>query len=274
MPYSPLQLAEAFIQAGELAEALQALNQQLEAHPDDEEARRLRIGLLLRLDGPDHLEAALADFERLPNPHAGDYLQRSVVLERSERLAEALQAMAHAYALLPGDQRLAERYLQLLMRAEKIDLALNLVHTLPRTWRWLQWEGDLLVMAGKDMMATARYGLALAQLDQSFDMQTRIIAPIKARLLLARAHAYRRQQDFEQAAAHYRAAAALITDDPTIPFSLGLLAALRGEQEEALTLCRQGWTAASAALQKEMEQALRGSPYYHLLAQRLLDMPA
>ena len=43
MGYSPLQLAQAFIKTGEIEDALDALNQHLEATPSDDETRRLRV---------------------------------------------------------------------------------------------------------------------------------------------------------------------------------------------------------------------------------------
>ncbi|MBZ0278924.1 MAG: tetratricopeptide repeat protein, partial [Anaerolineae bacterium] len=46
MGYSPMQLAEAFIKTGELTDALDALNQQLETVPQDDYARRLRSQVL------------------------------------------------------------------------------------------------------------------------------------------------------------------------------------------------------------------------------------
>ena len=51
--YSPIELAEAFIRTGELADALDALNPHLEAQPNDETALRLRAAVLMRLPGED-----------------------------------------------------------------------------------------------------------------------------------------------------------------------------------------------------------------------------
>ena len=43
--YNPITLADAFIQAGELDDALDALNQHLEANPSDDDARRVDIDM-------------------------------------------------------------------------------------------------------------------------------------------------------------------------------------------------------------------------------------
>lgn len=270
MPYTPMQLAEAFIQTGELTDALDALNQQLEAYPGDDAARRLRIGVLLRLDDDDHLHKALADFDQLANLSANDEVQRSVILERLHNLQGALDAMTRALVINPADARLIERNLHLLIVQGNTDAALELIRTQERTWRWLQWEGDLLVMSGDDIMATARYGLALAQMNERYTADDRFITPIRARLLLTRGDAYRRLGDVSQAEKHYIAAGKLIPTDPMISFNRGLLAIQRGSLPDALKFCRKGLEQASTALRTEMEIVLRGDEHYAELARQLL----
>ncbi len=270
MPYTPMQLAEAFIHTGELADALDALNQQLDAHPGDDAARRLRIGVLLRRASDDYLHQALADFDHLARVSADDEVLRSVILERLQNLDGALEAMTRALAINPGDDRLTERNLHLLIAQNKIDAALELVRTQERTWRWLQWEGDLLVMSGDDMMATARYGLALAQMNERYTADDRFITPIRARLLLTRGDAYRRLGDIGQAEKHYIAAGKLIPTDPMIAFNRGLLAVQRGSIADALKFCGKGFSEASAALRTEMEIVLRGDDRYAELARQLI----
>lgn len=258
MPYTPLQLAEVFIQTGELADALDALTQHLDAQPADDSSRRLRMGLLLRMA---NFQAALADFDRLINPTAADYAQRAVIFERLADLDSAVQAAQTARTLNPTDARLTEQLLHLWTAQGKTASALELVQTQPRTWRWLQWEGDLLVQAGDDTTATARYGLALAQIDARFDTQAdKYLMPIKARILLARAHAYRRLGQIEQADEHYQAAAQLIPDEPALPFHLGLLAHLRGDENTALNLCREGLAQVSTTLREELLKTLQKYP--------------
>lgn len=270
MPYTPMQLAEAFIQTGELTDALEALNQHLDANPGDDATRRLRIGVLLRLADDNYLNKALADFDQLADINADDEVQRSVILERLHDSEGALEAMTRARAINPDDARLVERNLYLLAAQNKIDAALEFVRTQPRTWHWLQWEGDLLVMCGDDMMATARYGLALAQMNERYTADDGFITPIRARLLLTRGDAYHRLGDFAQAEKHYIAAGKLIPTDPMIPFNRGLLAMQRGSLPDALKFCRKGYDEASAALRMEMEIVLRGDALYAELARQLL----
>lgn len=270
MTYTPMQLAEAFIQTGELADALDALDQHLDSSPGDEAARRLRIAVLLRLGGGDHLRQALSDFDSVTPLTADDEVQRSLILEKLDNLEDALQAMMRARSLNPVDDRLVERSLHLLIAQGKTGAALELVRTQPRAWRWLQWEGDLLVLTGDDMTATARYGLALAQLNERYPADDRFTTPIRARLLLARGDAYRRLGDLNQAEKHYIAAGKLIPTDPMIPFNRGLLAAERGSLPDALELCRRGLDQASIFLQKEMKTLLHSDARYAALARQLL----
>jgi tetratricopeptide (TPR) repeat protein len=249
MPYTPMQLAEAFIQTGELADALQAIDQQLGARPDDDHARRLRAAVLLRLDA---LADALHTLDQLAVPGAADHAQRAIILERGGDLPGALAAMRAAHEADPADSRLTERYIRLLSASGEHELALALARSQPRTWRWLQWEGDLLAQSGDDRMATARYGLALAQLEaQPDEAAAGYLAPLRARLLLARAHAYRRLGEYALAGEHYAAADDIMPNDPAIPFYRGLIHAAQGDSETAEALCR-------AALQQAAPEVAAG----------------
>lgn len=253
MAYTPLQMANAFIQAGELTDALDALVQHLADQPDDDVTRRLLIGVRLRIGSSEALGAALADFEHLTSITAGDHTQRSIILERLGDLDSAEQAAQQARSLDPNDAHHVERLLYLWTQHGKIHKALELVRTQPQTWRWLQWEGDLLVQTGDDTTAADRYGLALAQIESRFDVTVdKYLAPIKAYILIARAHAFRRLDQTEQADNHYLDAAKLIPDEPTIPFYRGMLAFARGDVETAATLCRDALTHASEKLRAEM----------------------
>jgi tetratricopeptide (TPR) repeat protein len=261
LTYSPLELAAAFIQTGELDDALAALNQHLEDHPEDDRVRRWRINVLRQLD---HAPSALEDFPHLSEHTPDDMLNHSVLLEQAGEVEAAIEVMTAACAHWPENERLAERSVQLLMMAGRYDTALDVVRQQPRNWRWLGWEGDLLAQMGDDMTATARYGLALAQLGEQRDSW---LGPIRARLLLARAHAYRRLEFYEQADEAYLEAKVIVPDDPMIPFLRGLLRFLQDDLETALILCRPAYAAASEVLRRQMQQELRSdSRYVELLA--------
>ncbi len=270
MPYTPLQLAEAFIQTGELQDALDALDQQLAAKPQDDTALRLRAAVLLRLPGRNNLHAALMNIDQISQPTLQDKVQRSIILERDGDLYGALDIMRGTHQAEPEDERITERLLKLLIAGGAVDEALAIVRQQPRNWRWLQWEGDLLVLTEDDRMATARYGLALAQLQQEHDIERdRYLAPVMARLLLARAHAYRRLDELASAKEHYEQAAEIIPNDPAIPFNRGLMFALQGDLQTALELCRAALNDAPEALRSEMLQEVQLDPRLSPLADEL-----
>lgn len=270
MTYSPMQLAEAFLKTGELQDALEALNQQLEQEVDDGQARRLRIQVLLRLNNEENLQAAIADIEKLSSPTAEDYQIASIVYERSGNLEAAITAMNQARENNTDDERLTERLLELLIVHQAYQDALSLIRQQEQTWRWLEREGDVLVLMDDDTMATARYGLVLAKLEV-FEGQMRkdYLDALKARVYLARAHAYRRLEHIETASEHYHAAKKLLPDDPTIDFNLGLLTFLEGDLASAIQQCHEALERASSHLAEAMRDSLKTEDGYQELVKAL-----
>jgi tetratricopeptide (TPR) repeat protein len=268
MTYTPLELAQAFIQTGELEDALDALNQQLTDQPDDENSRRLRIAVLLQLRGDDHLQTALADSQQLTDLSAEDYVRRSLIFERLDEVDSALRVLGEARALAPNDERLVERHLHLLLLLQDdLTQARELVASQPQTWRWLQWAGDLAMQAGEQAAAVTHYSAALTQLEARFDLaREKYARAMQARLLLTRADAFRHLEHIEQAEADYKAAAAIIPDEPLIPFGRGLVAALRGDMSTAIALCQEALSQANATLRNQMCQGLNDKRYQELLA--------
>lgn len=270
MPYTPLELANAFIQTGELTDALDALNQQLIASPTDDDSRRLRIETLLRLAGEEQLKAALVDLDQLANLTVDDLYKRSVIHEKLGHLSEALQAITLAAAQEPQNERLLEREIHLLEANQLDEAALALMAKVPATWRWQQWRGDLAVKIEAWATAIESYSEALSHLLNHTEgmVQTWAIG-LQARLLLARAGAYFRQPNFDAAEADYLAAKQLIPDDAMIDFQLGLIAWQRGAESEALKLCQAGWEAAKPRLRDEMRRELASNPGQMALAKAL-----
>lgn len=269
MPYSPLQLAEAFIRTGELADALDALSAHLAVQPNDADARRLRAAVLLRQGDPASLQAALADLAALPDLTADDLIQQSVVYERSGQIGAALDAARQALALRPSDERLAERLVWLLTAYGDPLSALEVVRAQPRTWRWLEREGDLLARLGDWAAAAARYELALAQLETAFPVSSAFVDGLRAAALLKQAEAFRRLDDAGNAANCLDAAETLTPTEPLIPFLRGLLLAQAGNTADALALCAPAYALASAALRAEMRRALTDDPRLAPLADQL-----
>lgn len=252
MSYTPLELAHAFIRTGEVDDALNALNDHLNDNPDDETVLRLRAQVLLRQGGV-ALSAALDDMTALHNLTADDYALLSVIHERLQDYPAAIKAAQAAFSH-SKDERAAERLIDLYTTAGNYGDALTFIqHNNLRDWRWLQREADLLVLLGDDMTATARYGLALAQLEGRFDLaQDATARALAARILIARAHAYRRSGQLDIAAEQYAKAEAYIPGDPAVTFNRGLVAALQGDEIAAREYCGAALSQAPAALRREL----------------------
>jgi tetratricopeptide (TPR) repeat protein len=270
MPRAALQLAEAFILAGELAEALDALNQHLAAIPDDDDVYRLRAAVLQRLPGDGHLTQALSDLDHLTHPTSADHLQRSIILESCGDHYGAVSAVEQARRLAPGDERLAERQLHLLLRQGELDAADQLLTEQPKTWCWQQWRGDVAALRGQHNDAIMLYTAALAELQNAFPAASRWADSLSGRLLLARAETCFEAGEFDRAEADYASAERLIPGEPIIAFRRGLLAALRGDSGLAQALCRAALDQAGTGLRPQMERLLRDDPRFPGLAEALL----
>ena len=257
MSYSPMELAEAFLKTGELDDALDAINQQLEQAADDDEARRLLIQIQMRLLPQQELSKTLAEFDKLTELSATDWQTKSIIFEQIGELANAISAIQSARQHAPHDERLSERLLDLFLRDEKYEAALNLVRSQEKSWRWLEREGDVLVLLGNDILATARYGLVLAHLE-GFEgtMRDDYLQALKVRVILARAHAYRRLEHLDTAKELYLVAESILGDDVSIQFNLGLISEMGGDSDEAVKICSQALSRASQGLKTEMIAAL------------------
>lgn len=185
MTYSPLQLADAFIHTGELGDALEALNAQLASSPDDDDARRLRVAVLMRLPGDENPRLALADLDQLNTANTDDLVQRSIILQGLGDWKAANAAMEQAHSLRPDDERISERYVETLAKSGQVAPALTLLAALPRTWRWLQIAGDLARDAGDTPTAAQHYADAIAHLESQMDTTSNdIAANLKAILVM------------------------------------------------------------------------------------------
>lgn len=263
MPYSPMQLAEAFVKTGELTDALDALNQQLDEQPHDEEARRLRIDVFLRLEEEDYLQHALVDITALEDITVADYQRESVLQERLGNVDKAIAAMYKGCKLAPENERLTERLLHLLMSQKQYSDALKLVHEQDKSWRWLQYGGDILVLSREDTLAITQYEAVLELLEEQVGvLRADYLQAIKARVILALAHAYRRLSQTNTAREYYDLAQTLIPKDPTIGFNLGLLDALSNDLDKAVNRCKTALKNAPTMLRDEMLNAIREDATY------------
>ena len=263
MSYSAWERASAFIRAGEVDEALEALAEHLEAQPDDMAARRLRIQVLRYRPADENIDLAWADFEQLGEPLPEDYIDLALLLPPGD----ALSILRVGLERWPDHEGLTERCVRLMLTQDERESALMLLRSQPASWRWRQLEGDILAAQGDAMLATACYSQALDHLGKL--KANPYLEPIKARLHLARAATYRRLGFLDQAGQDYSAAEAMIPDDPVIPFNRGLIAWLLGDVETALELCRPALAQANSRLREEMLHELQEYPRYADLLQEL-----
>jgi tetratricopeptide (TPR) repeat protein len=261
MSYTPLQLADAFIKAGELDDALDALNQHLADHPNDAEGRRLRAQVLLRTATPDHLRLALADLQAVPPTAADDFIL-SVIHERSGQPDEALALARQAYETATDDAlkaRSLERLLGLMQAAGQVQAALDMALAND----WMQWAADAAAALNADAAAADYYTQALERIGKLYDITSDAIAAnIRARVLLKRAGVYHRLKRFTEADADYASAQAIIPDDPMIGFNRGLIAADQNDNDAARTAIHTALQTAPSSLQTLMLAELRANPTY------------
>lgn len=282
---SDLALAEAYIHAGELREALAALDAHLAAHPDEDQARRLRARLQMGMAQADDqalLRAALDDLERIAQPDADDHHWRSIILQRMGDSAGARTAMRHALMLRPRDERLAERLIALCLEAGDHEQAEHVLQAIlrddmPNRWRWLIWQGDIAARRGNDEAAAASYSAALDEMTLRLGNGSgnALIENMRAQTLIKRAAAHNLLRRFAAADADYAAAERIIPDDPMIPFQRGLILYAAGNASQtalrrALPMLRDALDAAVPALRDQMRDMLLDNPLYRPLAQALL----
>lgn len=269
--YDPLTLAHAFIQAGELDDALDALNQHLESHPENDEARRLRVQVLMRMDGEIQWQRIMEDSLALKNPNVDDYLKMSVLSERMNDLDSALFFTDEALKLQPDDNNLIERHVHLAIESQNDPLAIDqYLEQLPPNWRWLGWRGEVALLRGDFSNAVNHYSRALEHLASAMDtLNVPFAANLKAQIVLKRAHAYQQLRSLSEADADYAAVGQIILNDPMIAFKRGLIAFLQGDLGRGIDLCHIAYTRAPDALREEMQKALAEDDRYATIAAAL-----
>lgn len=238
--YTPLELAEAFIRTGELADALDALNPHLEANPHDETALRLRAAVLMRLPGEDHARAALADLEQVTPKTADDFVQQSVIWQMGlDDWAQAISSMEQAHRIAGGDDRISERLLMLYDHVGEMDKARVLLNSLPHTWRWRQLAGDLARKAHEVEQAIACYDEALKLLEQKMDtLHNPIVRNIMGMIVGSRAETHLEAGHLIEAERDFRTTADVFPTDLSYSLSIGITLARQNRLDEAVSLCQ------------------------------------
>lgn len=262
MSYSPMKLAEVFIKTGELTDALDALNQQLEDMPDDTRARRMRAAVLLRLGEIEQLHQAIYDLDTLEQPTAEDHLQRSIIYERMGNSANAIHALESARNTAPDDERMIERHVELLIADHQYETAIETIKQAPDTWRWRQREGDVHRLMNQLPEALHCYQSATDDLLQKF---TEPLSPhaqnYLARLLIGCAQTQHALGEYAPASENYTKALQYLPDDPSILFNLGLIAADKGDISSAQQQCQNALELASPYIRQLLIDILQIEKY-------------
>ncbi len=192
-PDPRLARADAFLLAGELADALEALDSYLTDNPDDGDIRRLRAAVLLRLPGDDTAWAALDDLAAMRSRTAEDEIARVRALRRLHEDAAAHEALYDAWERT-GDLRLADLLLASLYARREPGPAREVLDVLPETVVWLRWRGDFALLDGDAPAALDAFNRALDRLD-ALIKPSDAIRNERGQLLLRRAEAHRVQGD-------------------------------------------------------------------------------
>jgi tetratricopeptide (TPR) repeat protein len=190
MYYSPIQIAEASLQAGQPEQALEVLDSHLREHPADDEARRLRAQVRLRLTEPDSIRAALDDLRRVSTLTSADWQAWSVAAERLGDLPEAVRAIELARALQPADDRLTERLVLLHMQAGQLPAARDILAQQPRRWYWLRMHGDVEAEAHDTDSAIRLYTEALQDFERHHPTPNPFMQALGAEIMARRAALY------------------------------------------------------------------------------------
>ena len=159
MPYTALQLAEAHLQAGDLAESLACLNSHLVQQPHDLTALRLRSHILMRSDRADDLKQALHDLQQLEAPDWQDVQRIAFLYEKLGDPQQALMNLQHAIERDPNE-RLKGYLLELYRRLGRLNDALALA----QQSGWEQWVAELAFELGENALAQSSWTRFIASL--------------------------------------------------------------------------------------------------------------
>lgn len=237
MAYSPLQLANAFLQTGELADAKQVLTDYFAGNPnaddpDYEAIIRLWLDLLAHGDEPDQ-RLALSEYYRLPDFSPTDHIKHAMTHYRLGELANARAILQTAVSQYPNHDRLTESLLFIYKKQGDFKAGLALLNTLPPKWVWARWSGDFALIGRDYAVAIAQYSQAIHLLEAQYglsddapamilssstmtDAEGLTIMGVYAELFLARAEAYRQNNQPHDAKGDEARAKRLIPHDSTL----------------------------------------------------------
>lgn len=243
-----VELAAFHLLAGEIDDALAALNTRLEAVPDDVAARRLRAETYTAQNTPDSLHAALRDGLAIKDPTPDDDLRTAVIYERLNDLTRAAASLESAVRVYPDNLRLRQRWMQVAFKSGDLAAAHRAVQGVPDDWRMLEQAADLTVDYAS---ATGEDEELLAQAVVLYDRALRELPsgewnrPFRARLLLARAGVHLRLNMPDEVNQDADSAAELIPTEPACHFYAGWSLVKRGSLVDGLARVNRALRSAS-----------------------------
>lgn len=264
-PEALLKTADAFLQFGEVDDALAALDEAVQVAPDDP-LPYLRRAEILTSAGRD-LRQALADLDRaaaLGMDTVRLHFRRMIVLAELGEIAAARTAHTQALHLQADDPRLWDWGVRLAVLAGDLAGALALIRRVrekqPGVFGWARREAALLLQTGDLAAARDAFTALIAAGAPADPTPGAWEASQWVEIYLARAETYRRLGDFDAALADLACAEKHLPDDPGIPFGRGLVAWARGDSDGAFPLLRAGLESAAPGVREEFWRALADYP--------------
>lgn len=264
-----LELVNAHLFDGDTHAALTALDAHLSANPDDSDAQRLRAETHMALSTPDHLRAALDDFNALPTPTADDSLFMVRAYEQLGLPDQAISVLEAALTVDPTHPRLLQRLAEILLMQGRFRDALDQVEKLAPDWRRLQMVGDVLFDLGLAHNMAREHAISAYQSSLNIIPIQKWSEPFRARIHLRLANIFQRLSDHKAVEREAAAAAKLIPGEPAIAFYQGWAQVKRGKPDQALNLLKKAFANASEAVQADFRKTLSADPACESLLESL-----
>lgn len=278
MPYTfdeLLAAADLLLKGGDVADALDMLNQAAARDPDHPEPYRRRAEITITAYPEDAraVKQAISDLKRARRL-GGDSARLQQWIARGQlalgRDKAARTALARAQRLAPDDPRLLEQRIQLAYDAGDYDTALTLIdearEALPpgetrASLKWLQLAADIMADGGSWQkahdtlsMSALRHAAPEPPAPGTFD------APLWGGLYLRRVTTAYHVGEYKTAREALDHAAAWLPDDPALPLWRGLLAWAGGDADAAFPLLQAGLSAAGPAVRESFLPLLADYP--------------
>lgn len=260
MPDNILDVVNAHLMGGDTESALSALDDHLTAAPDDADARRLRAETRMALNTPDHLRAALDDFNALPSLTPDDSLFIARAYEQLDLPDQAVTALQTALTLDDSHPRLLQRLAEVLLKQGRYRDALDQVEKLAPDWRRLQMVGDVLFDLGLEHSMGRSHAISAYQSALEIIPIKKWSEPFRARMHLRLANIQQRLGDHKAVEREAAAAAKLIPNEPAVAFYQGWAQVKRGKPDRAIPLLKKALDNAPEAVRAELRESLAADP--------------